>query len=626
MKKTIWIWLSLMMGIFFYTSSFGQSVVWPLAPQDSIHQIWGGYGQFDGEVLHFHEGVDLPADSGTAVLAAAPGKIVELDDDGGGYYSLMTVSFGLGSTEEGWGYIHTKIGSHRVQARSWQLGDTVALGDTLGTIVGMAGIMPHLHFEHSNDDNGYDTTGVWRTPPDLNGNPLEFLTPNGDTDGPVILPIFEYREGAGEGKSNAQYFYEDQTASGLWVIKDNIDIIAPAWERYGEFFTAQYDISVKKIEFEVDELNGPGDIPCLVAEDFSGLFLSGASPDEGRNTWNKMRDSSLVNVIYENDNTCDSDYRALDGTEQPFLYYILTNRDDDEHLELSDSSRYWDTDGKQGEPWNDNRDAADHEADRNADAAFPDGEYEVTVRVTGHESPPDIEQASQTIFVNNHDETIESCDDAGATKNYFKPKDKVYVRGEGFPKSRSFTVYLVLNTDWIDGMSIAGIITTTAVTTTDSGTIDPTQVWDEYAPNGSPDQGYDMILDYDDDEKYTASKEGFIVEAMDDADVEYNAGLRSKKPKVVVTTAGHTHLRLTWTEPWDSLGIQRYIIQRSTDPYDIGDTLDFTYDTTYTDQYVTGNPYYNYFYTVSAENVVGEQVWQSDRVGEFDKELMNEMK
>jgi hypothetical protein len=600
--------------------------VWPLAPQNQTHKMWNAYGEYAGSTPHFHEAIDLPADSTEKVFAADSGFVVQRRVSGINYYQKLSITMGSDTTEA-WKYLHMIVGMHPTQPRLWQIGDTVAVGDSLGTVAVTAGILRHLHFEWQNDAHpaSWDTTDP-STVADINGNPIDLLSPVTDGIQPVGFTPFHYRPQSGEGNPNASYF-TSTTASGRKVIKDNVDIIARGYDRFGSFSGLNYDLNVREIEFEVMEMDGSAHIPYQEAENFSGLFLQ--APD-GRNSFAKFRDSTRVKVIYEDDNTCKSVFPPLSGgLDSTRYFYILSNIDDDYDLETSDANRYWDTDGKEGEPWNDNRDSTDHEASNNADAAFPDGEYSVTVALLGQSyssKDDDMTVKLDLVFINNHDETIESCDHGGATKNYFQPKEKVYVRGEGFPKNRGFTIYVVRNTAWSDGMAISGIITTTTVTTTDSGTIDPTQVWDEYAPNGDPDVGYDMVVDYDDDVKYTAPKESFIVEALDDADVEYNAGLRSKKPKVVITPAGHTRLRLTWTEPWDSLGIQRYIILRSTNPNFTGDTLGFSYDTTYTDYYVTGNPYYNYFYTVSAENVVGEEVWVSGMVGEFDRRMVNEMK
>ncbi|MCZ6775591.1 MAG: M23 family metallopeptidase, partial [Ignavibacteria bacterium] len=122
-------------------------ISWPLGPQNQVHKIWGTYGQFCGD--HFHEGLDLPADSGTAVLAVQNGEIVQLKNIGTPYFRYLSVGIDPNPFPTAWGYLHMNIANHPTQPRSWQVGDAVATGDTLGTITTRAGIMAHLHFEYA---------------------------------------------------------------------------------------------------------------------------------------------------------------------------------------------------------------------------------------------------------------------------------------------------------------------------------------------------------------------------------------------------------------------------------------------------------------------------------------------
>ena len=92
-----------------------------------------------------HDGIDIRAEAGTAVLSASAGTVLSVEDDGR-----------LGATvviDHGNGYVTTYAS---LQPETAVLaGDTVALGDTLGSVgntsLSEAGIGAHLHFSVTKD-------------------------------------------------------------------------------------------------------------------------------------------------------------------------------------------------------------------------------------------------------------------------------------------------------------------------------------------------------------------------------------------------------------------------------------------------------------------------------------------
>ncbi len=77
---------------------------------------------------------------------------------------------------------------------------------------------------------------------------------------------------------------------------------------------------------------------------------------------------------------------------------------------------------------------------------------------------------------------------------------------------------------------------------------------------------------------------------------------------------------LRWTEPFSECGISGYIIYRSSAAELPGDSLAGTPDITFTDPGATGTDYY---YTVKAIDTGGQKSEESNRVGEFNKEIGN---
>jgi hypothetical protein len=81
---------------------------------------------------------------------------------------------------------------------------------------------------------------------------------------------------------------------------------------------------------------------------------------------------------------------------------------------------------------------------------------------------------------------------------------------------------------------------------------------------------------------------------------------------------------LNWTEPNSEGGVSGYIVYRSTDSAAAGDSLDSTSDITYTDTGAAGDSGTNYYYTVKAVDGGGQKSLESNKVGEFDCDTIND--
>jgi len=476
-------------SILFAAISEVHAILWPIANQDSSHAIRVNYGQYqnkgDSTLYHyFHSALDFPANSGDIVFSVENGFIEIISDVWvpGGHQNYIVISTS-GSPNEGWQFHHVdNILLNPRTTKPWVENDSIGEREALCEIVDLDD-RDHLHFaDVESPDKGWSS--FW-----VDGNPLEALIPNSDTLNPTVGNEFHFHD---------QSSYVSKTG-GRYYLKENIDIIA---EAHDHIFDITNQVAPYRVRFKLDEIEGNHDIPFQDLVTFTGMFAINIGYGY---------DDALI--IYANDDTCNSE-------NEGDLYFIVTNQDNESTVSADDSSRYWDTDGKEGDPWNDIDEGVDHEATSNADAAFPDSRYNVTVSVNDLEQ--NFAEKTVEVFVNNFDEAIETGDAGGNVKDVFIVGTPVYIKGSGFPANRQFTAYVVKNTDWTDGIDIPSgseRISTTVITTTDSGTIEPIQLWDSYALNGKPDQGYDVIIDYDGDEKYTSPKEGFTVDALDDDDV-----------------------------------------------------------------------------------------------------------
>jgi hypothetical protein len=114
--------------------------------------------------------------------------------------------------------------------------------------------------------------------------------------------------------------------------------------------------------------------------------------------------------------------------------------------------------------------------------------------------------------------TIESCDSSGTSKDVFDINEQVYVKGSGYLPSTTYSIYLVSDTNWTDGMLIPGRIGGTATTTTSdaSGNISLTMIWNTPLKPGK----YDIIVDVNNDGYYNAT-----IDALDESNTQIKAGL-----------------------------------------------------------------------------------------------------
>ena len=124
-------------GVYAASETESRWLRWPV--QDS-RTVWKGnpYGIINGKL---HSGIDIPADQGAVILAAADGTVTETGFDAArGNYLVLDHGDGLTTL-----YAHCR----NVDVKE---GDTVKVGEMVAA-VGSTGMStgPHLHFEVRQD-------------------------------------------------------------------------------------------------------------------------------------------------------------------------------------------------------------------------------------------------------------------------------------------------------------------------------------------------------------------------------------------------------------------------------------------------------------------------------------------
>ncbi|MEO0067730.1 MAG: hypothetical protein ABIK23_01165 [candidate division WOR-3 bacterium] len=297
------------------------AIVWPIPPVNQVHPLGNNWGEFQdyGGGAYFHNGIDIitPDTSNVPVLSVSHGWVKAWGTiQAGLHYRIAVCDSPLTFTgrAEGWLYAHIDTGlPHK------SIGDEVWEGDTIGYLVPwpVDSSFDHLHFARISD-----TGATWQRFPNPTWwfiqNPLCLLEPNTDT----VPPVFEnarlnWRFAFCRNNQNNRYLHPDSLVG-------DVDIIARVYDKTG--FTTGSTIwdrlAPYQLEYMIRRSDGLIVVPWTVSVQFSNILIG-----------------SLVNVVYKDDNTCNSrgDYSRRE------YYFILTNTDGDSIIEATDSLGKWAT-------------------------------------------------------------------------------------------------------------------------------------------------------------------------------------------------------------------------------------------------------------------------------------------
>jgi protocatechuate 3,4-dioxygenase beta subunit len=438
---------------------------WPLAPQGTqlpIVNTYGQYQEFGG--IHFHEGVDVVAPLSANMLAIEAGTVVGVYAHATAYYSYIAVDAGGGNSLN---YAHVVPGNKPANRapvtprdRPWQIGDTVAVGDVLGTVAQIpqgAPFPPHIHIDRGGGQDPYFAA----FPPIVPGtrdlqdmrrptsNALiaaGLLNPEVDDFDPVVNDIHfkiaaHDRNGAmvrtqdtlaatfTETPRGDNLYFSNLNAQGHLIVgarapttainnpvavgtgSAQIDILAEIWDRFGEQANVvlnSYRLGVRNVWFRIEGPNA--DTNWVNSFRFAGEFLddTGAPLVPGGaaiavHQYRAFRTTALVRTVYENDQFSNSEQGA-NGT----FWYIVTNTGSTNAaanlvVDFTNRARAWNSTVSAGNTWNAPV-APGTTAPRNAASAFPDDIYVVTVSA-GDEAGNEGERET-TILLDNWEQTV----------------------------------------------------------------------------------------------------------------------------------------------------------------------------------------------------------------------------
>ena len=372
------IWLIAVILALLGTAQLVLAIPWPIEPRNQAHSIfktygdWNGYGSYIDSTsvpgsyfanIAYHTAVDIPADSGTAVVAVFDGYVtdVRIMPDSLRYLSYITIARTLGGNPS-WHCGHMIPDTLRFQVNS-----PVSLGDTLGhvTVYSPNPNKNHLHF-YLEEEVGLLTRSVC--------NPLDSLVPAPDQDAMILNRSFP----SGRHAYLIDYVKDrietvDSTRT-LWdasmqefLLRDSVDIIAAAvvgveWD---------YRPGIHGIGYSVSPIDSGGVIPYRSMLSMRGPFELGDSLEYYATYVDTVRHLPLCRYIITN---C--------GDSLPSPTKGISN------VEESCWPTRVDTSGTV-------------EAQRNSEARFPDGWYDVFLKAWSHPGDPDTAAVHDTVYVDN---------------------------------------------------------------------------------------------------------------------------------------------------------------------------------------------------------------------------------
>lgn len=297
------------------------AILWPIPPVNQVHPLgnnWGEYQDYGGGP-YFHNGIDIitPDTSNVPVLAVSHGWVKAWGTiQAGLHYRIAVCDSPLTFTSraEGWLYAHIDTSlPHK------GLGEEVEEGDTIGYLVAwpVDSSFDHLHFARISD-----TGATWQRFPNPTWwfiqNPVCVLEPNTDTESPVFENArLNWRFAFCVNNQNNRYLHPESLVG-------DVDIIARVYDKTG--FTTGSTIwdrlAPYQLEYMIRRSDGLIVVPWTLSVQFSNILIG-----------------NLVNVVYKDDNTCNSrgDYSRRE------YYFVLTNTDGDSIIEASDSLGKWAT-------------------------------------------------------------------------------------------------------------------------------------------------------------------------------------------------------------------------------------------------------------------------------------------
>jgi hypothetical protein len=284
---------------------------WPHVPQDSVHHIGNAWGNFQkyGSLPYCHNGQDIMVTALAPAVAIKPGYVKAIWLGGSSMYNGVTVADSAGAALcSGYMYYHIDDTTIRVQ-----VGDTVAVGDTLGLIA----FWSVAQFHHNHFSANRDTGVIWSQYGAFYRNPLLDFSPDDDSIVPNFLDAYTGQRFAICRNNTSAYLGKDS-------VHGTVDLVCRLEDRINHRL---WRVCVYRIDYSIRDTFGNYVVPLTRSVEMSDS-IDGYTAAQSR-------------TVYKQDATCHTRCNYDSLARQYF--YIFTNTDGDSLIEPSDSLAGWNT-------------------------------------------------------------------------------------------------------------------------------------------------------------------------------------------------------------------------------------------------------------------------------------------
>jgi hypothetical protein len=290
--------------------SAGFALPWPHPPMDSVHHIGNAWGNFQNYGSSYcHNGQDIMVPALTPAVAIKPGYVKAIFLGGSPMYNGVTVADSAGAAFCS-GYMFYHIDNSTIVV---QVGDTIAVGDTLGLIATWS--VAEFHHNHFSANRNSGVT--WPDYGAFYHNPLLDLSPDEDSIMPTFINAYSGQRFAVCRNNTSTYLSKDS-------VYGTVDLICRLDDRINHRL---WKTSIYRIDYSVRDMFGNYVVPLTRSVEMSDS-IDGYTPNQAR-------------AVYKQDATCMTRCNYDSLARQYF--YIFTNTDGDSLIEPSDSLAGWNT-------------------------------------------------------------------------------------------------------------------------------------------------------------------------------------------------------------------------------------------------------------------------------------------
>ncbi len=477
---------------------------WPFDDQKKAHCYNHGIGGYQWVGPLFHGGIDIPKAAGTDVFSVIEGVLYSQTPSG------ENGSVSVAPTAEGpfaWHHYHLdnipgdlKDVVNDGAANAGAITKTTKIGEVF-LWNGLGGVVDHIHLTKTSVPPANLHTII---------NPLHELDPMPGMAAKLDPALFKIDTDNWQARPTTHDF--NTVVDGARVIKDDVDIVSHSTTDVTQCAGAEKNkAEINAISYRVQGLGN------VAGKDINERYLM---------------DWTVISSNFSDGGKADLVYDKKHNTENNkfyFNYFLVTNcgKQTDTQIRAANDATVnvmknaWQTAVDKDKNDDDamtgpTGTGTDDKADKNADAKYPDGRYRVTTKArvflgsSGSKPLGSEKEQEDLVYVNNFSQTIDP------SQYVYYPGDSVCVTGTQYLPNSPYAIYLTAKTDWSDHAAIppGSFITETGVVTDSSGNIPLTMIWDSYMPNGVPDTGYVIVVDYDKDSAYHLPREGHTIDAI----------------------------------------------------------------------------------------------------------------